>query len=137
METVLLLESGPPWSSTVATTNLSIGQNLVLRDPNATLSHMEEMTVFPAYMSLLMTLSCGLILVVGLVGNCLVPVVIWNNRDLRNSTNLFLLNLSLADILVLGVSMPTVLVEIHHRPEIWILGQVMCKYTIIWNKAKK
>ena len=82
---------------------------------------------FPAYMRLLMTLACGLILVVGLVGNCLVPVVIWNNRDLRNSTNLFLLNLSLADILVLGVSMPTVLVEIHHQPEIWILGRAMCK----------
>lgn len=83
-------------------------------------------TRFPAYMSLLMTLSCGLILLVGLIGNCLVPVVIWNNRDLRNSTNLFLLNLSLADILVLCISMPTVLVEIQ-RPEVWKLGQVMCK----------
>jgi hypothetical protein len=74
-----------------------------------------------------MTVACSIILVVGLVGNCLVPVVIWNNRDLRNSTNLFLLNLSLADILVLCVSMPTVLVEIHTGPEIWILGQIMCK----------
>lgn len=87
----------------------------------------EDADRFPAYMSLLMTLSCGLILIVGLIGNCLVPVVIWNNRDLRNSTNLFLLNLSLADILVLCVSMPTVLVEIHQTPEVWILGQVMCK----------
>ncbi|EFX67981.1 hypothetical protein DAPPUDRAFT_1192, partial [Daphnia pulex] len=82
---------------------------------------------FPAYVSLLMMLSCGLILVVGLVGNCLVPVVIWNNRDLRNSTNLFLLNLSLADILVLCVSMPTVLVEIYERRDTWIFGKVMCK----------
>ncbi|KAK4029863.1 hypothetical protein OUZ56_022821 [Daphnia magna] len=80
---------------------------------------------FPAYVSLLMMLSCGLILVVGLVGNCLVPVVIWNNRDLRNSTNLFLLNLSLADILVLCVSMPTVLVEIYERRDTWIFGKVM------------
>lgn len=87
-------------------------------------------TRFPAYMSLLMTLSCGLILVVGLIGNCLVPVVIWNNRDLRNSTNLFLLNLSLADILVLCISMPTVLVEIQ-RPEVWKLGQVMCKFSTL------
>ncbi|XP_057379574.1 growth hormone secretagogue receptor type 1-like [Daphnia carinata] len=82
---------------------------------------------FPAYISLLMMLSCGLILVVGLVGNCLVPVVIWNNRDLRNSTNLFLLNLSLADILVLCVSMPTVLIEIYERRDTWIFGKVMCK----------
>ena len=82
----------------------------------------------PAHMSLIMTISCSLILVVGLIGNCLVPVVIWNNRDLRNSTNLFLLNLSLADILVLCVSMPTVFVEIHQAdPEVWILGRIMCE----------
>ena len=87
----------------------------------------EEDERFPAYVSLLMMLSCGLILVVGLVGNCLVPVVIWNNRDLRNSTNLFLLNLSLADILVLCVSMPTVLVEIYERRDTWIFGKVMCE----------
>ena len=84
---------------------------------------------YPAYLTMLMSLACSVILVVGLIGNCLVPVVIWNNRDLRNSTNLFLLNLSLADILVLCVSMPTVLVEIHNQPEkeVWVLGQFMCK----------
>ena len=82
----------------------------------------------PAHMSLIMTISCSLILVVGIIGNCLVPVVIWNNSDLRNSNNLFLLNLSLADILVLCVSMPTVLVEIHQAdPEVWILGRIMCE----------
>jgi hypothetical protein len=91
----------------------------------------EEAERFPAYVSLLMMLSCGLILVVGLVGNCLVPVVIWNNRDLRNSTNLFLLNLSLADILVLCVSMPTVLVEIYERRDTWIFGKIMCKSFIL------
>ena len=91
----------------------------------------EEDERFPAYVSLLMMLSCGLILVVGLVGNCLVPVVIWNNRDLRNSTNLFLLNLSLADILVLCVSMPTVLVEIYERRDTWIFGKIMCKSFIL------
>ena len=80
-------------------------------------------------MSLFMTVACTFILVVGLIGNCLVPVVIWNNRDLRNSTNLFLLNLSVADILLLCVSMPTVLVEIHSEPEVWILGEFMCKST--------
>jgi len=124
LEAGLLLGSDPPWST--VTTNLSTDQHLIFRDSNETLTHMEEMTAFPAYMSLLMTLWCGLILFVGLIGNCLVLVVIWNNRDLRNSTNLFLLNLSMADILVLCVSMPTVLVEIHHPPEIWILGPVMC-----------
>lgn len=114
-----------PYDSDDLAGRLSVDSNATT-DFNGTAS-VAEMSAFPAYMTLLMTLACGLILVVGLIGNCLVPVVIWNNRDLRNSTNLFLLNLSLADILVLCVSMPTVLVEIHQRPEVWILGRIMCK----------
>lgn len=75
-----------------------------------------------------MTVVCTIILIVGLIGNCLVPVVIWNNRDLRNSTNLFLINLSVADILVLCFSMPTVLVEVQHHDPLneWVLGEFMC-----------
>lgn len=119
MTTMMTSSADPPWWM-----NGTLGEEDL---KNGTSSLVEMAEGFPAYMTLLMTLSCGLILVVGLVGNCLVPVVIWNNRDLRNSTNLFLLNLSLADILVLGVSMPTVLVEIHQRPEVWILGRAMCK----------
>lgn len=135
--TLLMTTVLPSWSQDVsahasADTLLTINLTTSSSHYNTSTLQVDEVdyqtddTRFPAYMSLLMTLSCGLILVVGLVGNCLVPVVIWNNRDLRNSTNLFLLNLSLADILVLCISMPTVLVEIQ-RPDVWKLGQVMCK----------
>lgn len=132
-----------PWSGQDVLSGNGVSSTDSLLTINVTASHYNMSTLevdevdyqtddtrFPAYMSLLMTLSCGLILVVGLVGNCLVPVVIWNNRDLRNSTNLFLLNLSLADILVLSISMPTVLVEIQ-RPDVWKLGQVMCKSLLL------
>ena len=50
---------------------------------------------------------------------------------MRNSTNIFLTNLSIADLLVLLVCTPTVLVEVNTRPETWILGQEMCKYKIL------
>lgn len=109
------LSSAQPWNNETSNFSLTIGSNST-SEP------------FPRYMSLFMTLACGFIFIVGLIGNCLVPVVIWNNRDLRNSTNLFLLNLSLADILILCVSMPTVLVEIHSEPEVWILGKFMCEF---------
>lgn len=146
MTTMLPLSSSssshPPWSTHPIQSNTTSGSSTSASTGHMNLSttfynmstlmlddDQSSETRFPAYMSLLMTLSCGLILLVGLIGNCLVPVVIWNNRDLRNSTNLFLLNLSLADILVLCISMPTVLVEIQ-RPEVWKLGQVMCKLII-------
>lgn len=49
-------------------------------------------------------------------------------KDMRNSTNIFLTNLSIADLLVLLVCTPTVLVEVNSRPETWVLGQEMCKF---------
>lgn len=122
------VNSSSSWLATATTLLMSTTTTSGV-DSMESSSSEEEDERFPAYVSLLMMLSCGLILVVGLVGNCLVPVVIWNNRDLRNSTNLFLLNLSLADILVLCVSMPTVLVEIYERRDTWIFGKVMCEFS--------
>lgn len=46
---------------------------------------------------------------------------------MRNSTNIFLTNLSIADLLVLLVCTPTVLVEVNSKPETWVLGHEMCK----------
>lgn len=84
---------------------------------------------FPLYMRIVATLACLVILTVGVCGNLLVPLVVIKTKYLRNSTNLFLINLSVADLLVLIVCMPTVLIELHSRPETWLLGEPMCKYT--------
>ena len=93
--------------------------------PNATNVTNPE---FPAYMAFSMTIVCTVVFLIGLLGNALVPVILWTNKELRSSTNFFLLNLSLADILVLGVCMPPVIVEINNEPEVWLLGKFMCKY---------
>ncbi|CAG7722280.1 unnamed protein product [Allacma fusca] len=82
---------------------------------------------FPLYIRTTSTLLCAVILFIGVVGNILVPIVVWRNKDLRSSTNIFLVNLSVADLLVLVVCMPTSLVELHTEPEVWILGATMCK----------
>lgn len=57
----------------------------------------------------------------------MVPIVIFKTKDMRNSTNIFLVNLSVADLMVLLVCTPTVLVEVNSRPETWVLGKEMCK----------
>lgn len=84
----------------------------------------------PLYMRILATLACLVIFVVGVAGNLLVPLVVMKTKYLRNSTNLFLINLSVADLLVLLVCMPTVFIELHSRPETWLLGESMCKYQL-------
>ena len=51
-------------------------------------------------------------------------VVILTSKVLRSSTNLFLLNLSVADLLVLLTCTPSSLVEIATRRDAWIMGKV-------------
>lgn len=82
--------------------------------------------LFPFYTRLLMTAFGAFILLVGICGNILVPTVVWTNKCMRSSTNLFLVNLSVADLLVLVLCIPTVLIEVHTKPETWMLGKIMC-----------
>lgn len=83
----------------------------------------------PPYIRIAATTVCAVILTLGTAGNVLVATVVWRTKELRNSTNLFLINLSVADLLVLLVCVPPVLVELHSMPEVWLLGEGMCKYT--------
>lgn len=85
----------------------------------------EENTIrLPEYVATVSLVLCSLVLAVGVLGNSLVIVVILTNKLLRSSTNLFLLNLSVADLLVLLTSTPTSLVEIATRNDAWIMGKV-------------
>lgn len=73
------------------------------------------------------TVAYALLFFLGVSGNALVAFVIWKNVDMRSSTNYFLVNLCIADLLVLIVCMPSGLLETF-MPQIWLLGRVMCKY---------
>lgn len=84
--------------------------------------------VFPEYIRVVATIFCCLVFVVGVAGNLLVTLVILKDRDMRHSTNYFLMNLSVADLLVLLFCLPPVLVELHSPPQIWVLGYTMCQY---------
>ena len=85
-------------------------------------------TVFPPELRMTASVVCALVMTLGIAGNVLVPLVVCRTKDLCNSTNLFLINLSIADLLIIIVCMPTVLIELHSRPEVWILGEGMCEY---------
>lgn len=119
----------PPLEQTSANqTQLNAQTSAQTRAQNELKQAEQESMSFPFYMRLIATLACLIIFTVGVAGNLLVPLVVIKTRYLRNSTNLFLINLSIADLLVLIVCMPTVLIELHSRPETWLLGEAMCKY---------
>ncbi|XP_011330030.1 growth hormone secretagogue receptor type 1 isoform X2 [Ooceraea biroi] len=56
-----------------------------------------------------------------------VPLVVLQGKDMKNSTNIFLVNLSIADLCVLVICTPTVLIELQAGPQVWPLGEHMCK----------
>ncbi|TFK06774.1 hepatocyte growth factor-regulated tyrosine kinase substrate [Platysternon megacephalum] len=65
------------------------------------------------------------IFIVALIGNILVCIAVWKNHHMRTVTNYFIVNLSLADVLVTITCLPaTLVVDI---TETWFFGQTLCK----------
>ncbi|XP_077585852.1 orexin receptor type 2 isoform X1 [Stigmatopora nigra] len=62
---------------------------------------------------------------VSLIGNSLVCFAVWKNRHMRTVTNYFIVNLSLADVLVTLICLPASLVV--DITETWFFGQTLCK----------
>lgn len=67
------------------------------------------------------------VLAVGLIGNSCLVFVITRHKEMRNVTNIFIVNLSCSDILMCIVCLPVTL--IYTVMERWILGDVLCKLT--------
>jgi len=68
------------------------------------------------------------VFVLGVVGNALVCFAVWNDPRLRSVTNLFIVNLSVVDFLIIVICLPpTVLGDV---TETWYLGSFMCKIVL-------
>ena len=80
----------------------------------------------PTYILVCVSLLYIVIFIVGMTGNFLVVLVVCRTHEMRNTTNFFLVNLSVADLLVILVCMPSAFVDIYSK-EVWYLGPVMCK----------
>lgn len=78
----------------------------------------------PVYLLAWVTLANVLVFVTGIVGNTLVILVVTLVRDMKTATNLCLMNLSIADLLVLLICQPSALIEFYAQ-EVWMLGQFM------------
>ena len=83
-----------------------------------------EMTLIPEYIAFTSLFLCSVILAVGLLGNLMVIIVIMTSKVVQSSTNMFLLNLSMADMLVLATCTPTTMIEIVTRKSAWYMGKV-------------
>lgn len=85
----------------------------------------------PISTRVMFTVCFSIILLVGLAGNLLVIAVVWRERELsRSSTGAFIVNLAIADLLVLSICLPTFIAELHVPPLIWVLPAAMCEYAL-------
>lgn len=101
----------------------------VVSTTNRTLKTTPE---FPRYIQVTSTIFYVFIFLLGILGNLLVIVVVCMNRNMKTSVNIYLMNLCVADLLVLIVCMPTALADVYAR-DVWYFGSLMCKYEArIW-----
>ncbi|XP_034947917.1 orexin receptor type 1-like [Chelonus insularis] len=66
-----------------------------------------------------------IVFVCGILGNMLVCIAVYRNRSMRTVTNYFIVNLAIADLMVIIFCLPsTVLWDVY---ETWFLGEKLCK----------
>ena len=83
----------------------------------------------PALLLVTVTIMYVAIFVLGILGNIVVIAVVWYGRNIRCSVNMYLVNLCVADLLLLLICMPPALVELHAK-DVWYFGEFLCKYSI-------
>jgi hypothetical protein len=74
----------------------------------------------------LIGLTCGLVIILSLVGNTLVVSVILKYKRLQNATNYILLSLAIADLTVsIFVMIPSMITDVKRE---WIFNRFFCKF---------
>ncbi|KYN08365.1 Neuropeptide FF receptor 2 [Cyphomyrmex costatus] len=76
-------------------------------------------------MSAVYCVAYVVVFVVGLIGNSCVIAVVYRSPRMRTVTNFFIVNLAVADVLVIVFCLPATLMSNIFVP--WILGWFMCK----------
>ncbi|CAF1152423.1 unnamed protein product [Adineta steineri] len=82
--------------------------------------------VLPTYYEWMCIVLYLIVFIVGTVGNLLVIIVIQRNRSMRTVTNMFIMNLAAADLLVLLFCLPATVIQ--DVTKTWFFGLILCKF---------
>ncbi|XP_013786636.2 alpha-2Db adrenergic receptor-like [Limulus polyphemus] len=72
-----------------------------------------------------MSLALVVFIILSVMGNLMVIVTVLRHKEMRTRTNMFLVNLAVADLLTAVIDMPISLVTMIHGD--WVLGEFFCK----------
>ena len=93
----------------------------------------------PIYMVALYSVAYGIIFLFALFGNIVVVAVVFRNRRMHNLTNLFIVNLAIADILVAVFCIPITLLDSLYNGKSWYVlhgPEVVKKSYFMLNSAE-
>ena len=85
---------------------------------------LELLTQMEQVVSIVAPIFFGLLFLVGFLGNLLVVLVVTFNRQMRNTTNLLIMNLAVADILFVALCVPISAFQ-YAAPHHWPFGDPM------------
>ncbi|XP_071390884.1 growth hormone secretagogue receptor type 1-like [Centroberyx affinis] len=79
------------------------------------------------------TVVCGLLMLLGILGNMLTILVVWLRPHMRSSTYLYLSSMAVSDLLIL-LLVPLDMYKLW-RPRPWPLGDLVCKLTMFLSEC--
>lgn len=87
--------------------------------------------IFPQSYEWVLIATHAIVFVIGLIGNALVCIAVYRNHSMRTVTNYFIVNLAVADFMVILICLPpTVLWDV---TKTWFFGTVMCKVVLYFQ----
>ncbi|VVD00062.1 unnamed protein product [Leptidea sinapis] len=87
--------------------------------------------IYPQPYEWVLIVTHAIVFVIGLIGNALVCVAVYRNHSMRTVTNYFIVNLAVADFMVILICLPpTVLWDV---TETWFFGTAMCRIVLYFQ----
>lgn len=87
--------------------------------------------IFPRPYEWVLIAIHAVVFIIGLIGNALVCIAVYRNHSMRTVTNYFIVNLALADFMVILICLPpTVLWDV---TETWFFGTAMCRIVLYFQ----
>lgn len=90
--------------------------------------------IYPDHYEWALIVAHIIVFIVGLVGNALVCVAVFRNTSMRTVTNYFIVNLAVADFLVILICQPTTVVW--DVTNTWFLGDALCKILLYFQVSR-
>ncbi|CAH2057392.1 unnamed protein product, partial [Iphiclides podalirius] len=89
--------------------------------------------IYPQPYEWVLIATHAIVFVIGLIGNALVCIAVYRNHSMRTVTNYFIVNLAVADFMVILICLPpTVLWDV---TETWFFGTAMCRIVLYFQSV--